>query len=124
MLIYFNIFDCDKNILNRINATCERACMATAGDKYYTEFFKTITDYNYRNNNPIPNSNILEAIHKFMEEEPIVDANNVTTDTLWHISNTQRGNANIIFTSEKLDKSDDLVDTVKKLTIKYSKYSE
>ena len=52
-----------------------------------------------------------------MEEESISDANNVTTDTFSHISNTQRVNANAIFTSEKLDKLDELADKLKYLTI-------
>ena len=52
-----------------------------------------------------------------MEEESIVDANNVTADTFSHTFNTQIENANTIFTSEKLDKLDKLVDTVKYLTI-------
>ena len=41
-------------------------------------------------------------------------------DTFSHTSNTQRENANVIFTSEKLYKSDDLVEAVKKLTINNS----
>ena len=38
--------------------------------------------------------------------------------------NTQRGNENTIFTSEKLDKSDDLVNAVKNLTINDAIYYE
>ena len=59
-----------------------------------------------------------------MEEESISDVNNVTMDTFSHTPNTQRENANVIFTSEKLDKSDDLADTLKDLTINDSKYYE
>ena len=29
VLSYFDIFDCDRNILNRIDVTYEQACMAT-----------------------------------------------------------------------------------------------
>ena len=42
--IYFNLFKCDTNILNRLDATCKRACMATSRYRYYTEKFKTRTD--------------------------------------------------------------------------------
>ena len=28
-LIYFNLFECGKNILNRLDAMCEQSCMAT-----------------------------------------------------------------------------------------------
>ena len=59
-----------------------------------------------------------------MEEESIAGANNVTLDTFSHMSNTQRDNANAIFTIEKIDKSDELVDAVNKLTINDSVYYE
>ena len=56
------------------------------------------------------------------------DDNNVTADTFSHISNTQRENANAIFTSTKIDKSDVMSDTLKDLTINeagcYVSYSE
>ena len=57
-----------------------------------------------------------------MKEESISDANNVTADTLIHTTNTQRENTNAIFTSEKLDKSDDLADALKDFKINHSGY--
>ena len=59
-----------------------------------------------------------------MEEESISDANSVTVNTFSHTSSTQRDNASTIFTSEKLDKLDALVDALNDLTIKYPKYYE
>ena len=59
-----------------------------------------------------------------MEEESITDSNNITGDIFSNAFNTQRENTNTIFTSEKLDKSDKLVDTVKKMTINDAKYYE
>ena len=59
-----------------------------------------------------------------MEEESISEANNITADTFSHTSITQRENANTIFTSEKLHKSDELTDALKDLTIKDVKYYE
>ena len=56
--IYFNLFECGKNILNGLDATCKRAYMATSRDKYYTEIYKTLTDYNDRNNAPLLNEKI------------------------------------------------------------------
>ena len=53
-----------------------------------------------------------------------MDANNVTADTFSRASNTQRENANTIFTSEKLDESDELVDAVKNLTMNDAEYYE
>ena len=55
---YFNLFKCGKNILNRLDATCEQYCMEISRDRYYTEMYKTLTDYNYRNNTPLSNDNI------------------------------------------------------------------
>ena len=57
-----------------------------------------------------------------MDEESILDANNATADNFSHTPNTRRENANGIFTSGKLDKSVELADTLKDLTINNSKY--
>ena len=59
-----------------------------------------------------------------MEEESILDANNVPAETFSHSSNTQRENANTIFTSEKLDKWNKLADTLEDLSINGAKYYE
>ena len=59
-----------------------------------------------------------------MEKESIAGANNVTVDTFNHTSSTQRDNENAIFTSEKLDKSDELVDAVNNLTVNEAEYYE
>ena len=53
-----------------------------------------------------------------------MDAKKITTDTFIHASNAKRKNANAIFTGEKLDKLDELVDTLKNLTINDAKYYE
>ena len=79
--------------------------------------YNTLTDYKERNNAPLSNDIIWEAIQKVMDEESILDANNVTADTFSHTSNTQRENATALFTSEKLDTSVDLADMLKHLTI-------
>ena len=59
-----------------------------------------------------------------MEEESISDANNVTADTFSHTPNTKRDNANAIFTSDKLDKLDNMANTLKYLTINDAGYYE
>ena len=96
--------------------------MATSRYRYYTEIYKTLTDYNDRKNTPLSYDNIREEIRKIIAEEYILDANNVTADTFSHTSNTQRENVNAIFTSKKLDKLDKLVDTLKDLTSNDAKY--
>ena len=53
-----------------------------------------------------------------------MDASNVTVDTLLNTSNTQRENTNAIFTGEKLDKSDNLLEAVNNLTINDAEYHE
>ena len=52
------------------------------------------------------------------------DSQNVTAYTFSHTSNTQRDDSNVILTSKKLDKSDELADAVKDLTINDAKYYE
>ena len=53
-----------------------------------------------------------------------MDTSNVTVDTFSHTPNTQRENKNAIFTSEKLDKYDELADALNDLTINDAKYDE
>ena len=86
--------------------------------------YKTLTDYNDRNNTPLSNQNIQAEINEVMEQESISDANNVTAGAFIHTSKTQKENAKAIFTSEKLDKLDDLADALKYLTINDDKYYE
>ena len=52
---YFCLVECGENILNRIDATCKRACMENSRDKYYTEMLKTISDYNEQKNAQLSN---------------------------------------------------------------------
>ena len=84
--------------------------------------YKTLTDYNDRKNAPLSNENIREEIYKAVDKESILDANNVTANTFSHVSNTQIENANKIFTSDKLDKSDDQEEMLKDLKISDAKY--
>ena len=51
-----------------------------------------------------------------------MDANNVAADNFSHTSNTQRDNINAIFKSEKLDKWEDMSDTLKDFTINDAEY--
>ena len=51
------------------------------------------------------------------EEESLMGSNNVNFDAFSHASISQRENLNVIFTSEKLEKSENLVNAVKNMTI-------
>ena len=84
VLIYFNIFECGANILDRIDVTYERACMATPKDKYYTKLLKTIVNDNNRKGAPLSNENIQQAVNIVMEEteaELERNINEITMDT-------------------------------------------
>ena len=50
---YFDILECGKNILNRLDSTREKSCMATPRDKYYMEIYDTLFDYNECNDAPL-----------------------------------------------------------------------
>ena len=49
---YFNIFERGGNILNIIDVTYERACMATQEDEYLADQLKTIIEQN--DNHKVP----------------------------------------------------------------------
>ena len=53
--------------------------MINSEDDYYIEICNTLSDYNDRNNTPLSNANIREAIHKIMEGQP----NWMLTISLW-----------------------------------------
>ena len=135
----FKLFKCGGKFLGKIDATCERACTETPKERhdtevikyqqacipelkenYYTELSFTITNFNDSINMPLSNLNIREAVLRVMiadEEGYITDSNNVTSETFSHASSLQRENPNAIFTSESLEKSDELVNAVKSITI-------
>ena len=80
----------------------------------------TIPNFNYNNNTPLSNVKILEAVFRFIredEEEAITDANNNTADTCRHVSNSHRENSNAVFTSGKIEKSNNLVNAVNNMAI-------
>ena len=84
------------------------------------EIYKTQIDYNDFNNAKLSNENIQEVIYKGIKDQ--LDANNVTADIFSHMPNIQRESKNTICTSEMLDKSEELADTIKDLTINDVEY--
>ena len=50
---YFNIFECGRNILNRLDVTYERVCMATKEDEYLAYLLETIIKHNNRHKVPL-----------------------------------------------------------------------
>ena len=65
---YFNIFECGRNLLDRLDVTYEQACMATPKEKYYTKLLKNLVDDNNRNGAPFSNENIQQAVSIVIEE--------------------------------------------------------
>ena len=81
---YFNIFECSGNILDILDLTYERACMATPKEKYYTKLLKTLVDGNNRNGAPLSNEKIKQKVSIVMEEteaELKHNINKITIDT-------------------------------------------
>ena len=57
--IFFNKFECGNNFFDRLDTTCEQACMATPRDEYHMELYRTITACNDCNSAPLFNEKIL-----------------------------------------------------------------
>ena len=95
--------------------------MATSREKYYTKMYETLIDYNDRNDAPFSNEKIQDVIHKVVAEEELYDNNinldacHITADTVSQTYNKQRDNIISILKSDKLDKSDALEETLKRV---------
>ena len=60
---YFNIFECRRNQLDKLDVTYQRALMATsAQDEYYKEMTKTIIKANIQSDRKICNEKIKQAV--------------------------------------------------------------
>ena len=110
--------------------------MANVKDKYWTEMYNTITNYNDRNHTPLSNVKIAEAIDKIILEEQ-AEANNNTVDTFITTRNESNNLFNKIesFTIDDVGKNlinkfakmkindvrDDLIGCVVNMTINYVK---
>ena len=46
---YFNIFECGRNLLDRLDVTYQQAFMDIPQDKYYTRMLENIVEMNNRN---------------------------------------------------------------------------
>ena len=55
---YFNIFGCGRNLLDKLEITYERACMATPKDKYYNRLLDTLIDNNNHKGAPFSNEKL------------------------------------------------------------------
>ena len=65
---YFNIFDCGRNILDRLDVMYQQAFMATPKDKYYNALLDTLVKDKNSKGEPLSNDNIWQAVGKLIEE--------------------------------------------------------
>ena len=87
MTSYFNIFECGRNFLDRLEVTYQRAFVATPQDKYYNAFLNNLVKYNNRKGAPFSNEKIQQAVGKVMEETESGferNINKITCNTSFH----------------------------------------
>ena len=80
----FNVFECWRKILDRLDVSYKRACIATPKEEYFTEMLGHLIEDNCCHGTPMSNKNLREAVITVMEDEekyPKRNVNNVTTDT-------------------------------------------
>ena len=65
---YFNIFECGRNNLDQLDTTYQRAFMATAQDKYYTEMLENLIRVNNHKGEPLSNERLRQAVIYVIEE--------------------------------------------------------
>ena len=49
----FNIFECVRNILDRLDVSYERACMANPKNESFTEMLNSLLEHNHRHGTPL-----------------------------------------------------------------------
>ena len=65
---YFNIYECGRNLLYRLDVTFQRAFMATPKDKYYNALLYTLVKDNNLRGEPLSNDKIQQTVGKVIEE--------------------------------------------------------
>ena len=67
MISYSYIFECGRNILEKIDVTYQQAFMASPKDKYYNVLLDTLVKDNNLRGEPFSNDNIRQAVGKVIE---------------------------------------------------------
>ena len=65
---YFIIYECGRNLLDRLEVTYQRAFMSTPKDKYYNAFLDTLVIDNNLRGEWLSNKKIQEAVSDVTEE--------------------------------------------------------
>ena len=116
----FNIFKCGKKLLDRLDVSYERACMATEIKVYFAKILDYLLDNYERHGTPLSSKNIQETVNKVVagteEEEKDAKNNvkNITMDTLFQSPvtiNPQKKYANV--TNERRIAADIHAETMK-----------
>ena len=81
MKSYFNIFECGRNILDRLDVTYQRAFMATPQDKYYTEMLENLVKMNNLRGEPLSNERLLQSAIDKREETDVEKERNINDIT-------------------------------------------
>ena len=64
---YFNIFECSRNILDRLDVTYQQAFMSTQQDKYYNVLLYTLVKDNNCKGKPLSNDKIRQEVGKVIK---------------------------------------------------------
>ena len=65
---YFKIYECGRNLLDRLDVMYQRAFMDTPKYKYYNAFLDTLIKDNDLRGEPLSNENIEKVVGKVIEE--------------------------------------------------------
>ena len=82
----FNVFECRRKLLDKLDVSYEKWCMATPKEEYFGEMLDHIIKQNHRHDTPMSNENLQEAVIRVMKDEEIYakrNFKNVITDTLF-----------------------------------------
>ena len=60
-----NVFECGRN---NPDLSCERECMDTEDNEYFTEILDTLNEYQYCHGQRFSSKNLREAVHRVMDE--------------------------------------------------------
>ena len=80
---YFNILECGKNLLDRLDVTYQQAFMATPQDKNYTELLANVIKVNNRKGEPFSNERLRQLfidVRKETDTEHEHNINEITCD--------------------------------------------
>ena len=99
----FNVFKCGRNILDRLDMSYERTCIATPKEEYFVEILDQLIEHNHCHGTSMSNEKLREAVIRVMEDkekDAENNVNNVTMDTLFQSPaniNVQKKDANVTY---------------------------